>query len=226
MSVDTGLREALTELKQDWPPIPKDSKSYEVWMLYVFKIDQITRATIAKFEAALAAAPPAAVTDVVEPSDVGSDMAIASDGPTADYFAMHNQNIRNAQQFHEDVEFIHAAHIEGGIDVACREVFTRRERTAFEAGFHAQTKRGGSHNSVGSQTGLQAASGAPSEAEARRAGMTPGTYRMWRDAGGPAPHEANPVMEAKQKWAKIKADGPSNIAALEGIDLLFSLLEG
>jgi len=71
-----------------------------------------------------------------------------------------------------------------------------------------------------------AASGAPSEDEARRAGMTPGTYRMWRDAGGPAPHEANPIMEAKEKWAKIKANGPANVAALEGIDLLFSLLEG
>jgi hypothetical protein len=101
-----------------------------------------------------------APSTVVEPSAAGSSMATASDGPTADYFAIHNMNIRNVQQFHEDVEFIHAAHIEGGIEVACREVFTRRERTAFEAGFHAQAKRGGSQNSMGSQTGLQA--GAPS----------------------------------------------------------------
>jgi hypothetical protein len=58
-----------------------------------------------------------------------------------DYFADNNKNIRNAQQFHEDVEFIHAAHIEGGLDVACRDVFTRRERMAFEAGLHAQAAR-------------------------------------------------------------------------------------
>ena len=41
------------------------------------------------------------------------------------------------------------------------------------------------------------------EDEARRAGMTPGTYRMWRDAGGPAPHERNDAMEKPTTDARL-----------------------
>jgi len=63
-------------------------------------------------------------------------------GPSRDYFTENNANIRNATQFHEDVEFIHASHIEGGLEIACRQVFERREKEAFERGLAARREPG------------------------------------------------------------------------------------
>lgn len=63
-----------------------------------------------------------------------ADAASVGAGEPDNYFTRLNANIRNAEQFAADVEFIHACHIEGAITGACRQVFERRERAAFEAG--------------------------------------------------------------------------------------------
>jgi hypothetical protein len=54
--------------------------------------------------------------------------------PGENYFREHNPSIHQAEQFHDDVGFIHACHIEGSIDVACRQVFERRYKEAFKEG--------------------------------------------------------------------------------------------